>query len=118
MKHNTEMNNHELLETVVKAAYPDCILICYTSKQTNSSKYFLRKSGMQQPWNPLEHNSDALMLAVKQKLSIIQDLTEDITSVYWTDIQCVNQAHISDAYTSTRRAIVRAVVAKYMQDNK
>ena len=118
MKHNTELTDHELLELVVKAAYTDCVLVHYTSKQTSTSKYFLRQGGMQQPWNPLEHNSDALMLAVKQKLSIIQDLTEDVTSVYWTDIQCVNQAHTSDAYTSTRKAIVRAVAAKYMQENK
>jgi hypothetical protein len=98
-----EMTDRELLEMAAKPI--GGFLVWHTSKQTGITKYFLRDGGIQKPWNPLEHDGDALRLAVKLKLLIdgcsncVQTMEQDFGWFYGDS---------GNDCSKTRRAIVRA----------
>lgn len=52
-------------------------------------------------WNPLTDDGAALRLAVKLRVSVHVDGN-------MTDVEDCTEAHLSDPYAATRRAIVRA----------
>jgi hypothetical protein len=58
-------------------------------------------------WNPLTDDGDALRLAVKLSLDIYVD--SNLTEVIYLD--ATTEAHLSDPYAATRRAITRAAAA-------
>jgi hypothetical protein len=60
-------------------------------------------------WNPLEHDGDALRLAVKLHMSVLSNETASWVAVGMQQINRAEETHDgSDPYAATRRAIVRA----------
>lgn len=111
------MTDRELLEMAAKPI--GGFLVWHTSKQTGITKYFLRDGGIQKPWNPLEHDGDALRLAVKLKLDVafgnryyFDEGPMTFCGTYWSSGESSTMQrfvkHESDAMSATRRAIVRA----------
>lgn len=106
------MNDRELLELAAKAV--GGLLASHTINKSSltlqkSIKYFIRFGGIQKPWNPLEHDGDALRLAVK--LGLLVHGTDSPTTVWCQVGECPDaflEAAKPDPYAATRRAIVRA----------
>lgn len=92
------MTDKELLERAAKAAG-------YTLMWCNGCEFIDQKEG---PWSPLSNDGDALRLAVKLKMDLLQYADEDSDPKH----ACVNyttcEDYGDDPYAATRRAIVRA----------
>jgi hypothetical protein len=101
------MTDRELLELAAKATGIE--LYISVSRYTKTTKYFSRKGGFQNPWNPLEYDGDALRLAVKLGLLVHGS---DSPSTVWCQVgECPDaflEAAKPDPYAATRRAITRA----------
>lgn len=95
------LTDRELLELAAKAA--DVNL--YWTK--DGQKLFARSGGNQTPWNPLEHDGDALRLAVRLKMNINIG-SEGVFVSRYEDEPVIAQKNNDDPYAATRRAIVRA----------
>lgn len=101
------MTDRELLELAAKAAgveveawdgdYPVCFFMHWSGDPNEEPQY--------EPihWNPLTDDGDALRLAVKLKLRVIDGQAEWIDDTY-----CIETSDEADRYAATRRAIVRA----------
>ena len=118
------MTDRELLELAAKAAGIE--LFWKWSDAERASVPFTRHPNwypggtrVDQPWNPLTDDGDALRLAVK--LRMCMDTYMDPSSRFDTDERCTlvvlpfpsdysaGEWHVdSDPYAATRRAIVRA----------
>ena len=103
------MTDRELLELAAKAAGIKIIRITDTGMpliigKNEDGKYW-------DSWNPLTDDGDALRLAVKLELVIVNDFETGFSVVKpWNHTVYVSESHSnnSDPYAATRRAIVRA----------
>ena len=86
------MTDRELLELAAKAAGHKVV------RPADYCDGAVMLEGIQEPWNPLEYDHDALRLAVKLNLLVLHDV----------HIAPVNIWEGEDPYAATRRAIVRA----------
>ena len=99
------LNDMRLVETAAKAAG-------YGLARWSDDGRGLLLTGVQEPWNPLEDDGDALRLAVK--LGIRVEPSPRGCSVMWPAgvglrVETVLNSTIgADSETATRRAIVRA----------
>ena len=104
------MEDKELLELAAKAAGIE-IELCHFG---SSKSFFIIEDGrLEEQWNPLKHNGDALRLAVKLKL--IVDIGCGYTEARDPEheqgqkpITAMEYFFDEDPYAATRRAIVRA----------
>lgn len=96
------MSDQELLELAGKAGE---VGILWWTK--DGKKLFVRNGGFQTPWNPLDHDGDALRLAVKLGICVFikpghhTEASFEVPTGY-------GEMHKEDPYAATRRAIVRA----------
>lgn len=104
------MTDRELLEMAAKAAG-------YEPQGWEDGKLYL--FGVQDGWNPLTDDGDALRLAVRLDITVMQPAPEDRGSVLalWPRGQGVSEPRGQDKCAATRRAIVRAAaeIGKAMQ---
>ena len=104
------MNDRELLELAARAAGYD---VARHSDDGASLLLF----GVQEPWNPLTDDGDALRLAVKLEIHV-----QPSGRYAWASTFSVTATEESaqDPYAATRRAIVRAAAetGKDMQKEK
>lgn len=92
------MTDRELLELAAKAA--GLIVI------TDAKDRGLWIAGLEDEWNPLTDDGDALRLAVKLDMSLVMfSIFVRVDTVDYTDIY---EEYGTDRYAATRRAIVRA----------
>jgi len=97
------MTDRELLEDAAKAAG-------YLPVRWDNDLEGMLLRGIQDPWNPLADDGDALRLAVKLGLAIQTTPTE--SNAFRDDLQDNFVTHNgSDPYAATRRAIVRAAAS-------
>ena len=103
------MTDRELLELAAKASGIP-IIPCTCRHERWPFKHDEARSGKSGHWNPLEDDGDALRLAVKLEMGVIQ-WKEDASATHGpTGIECM-ELFGSDPYAATRRAIVRAAAA-------
>lgn len=96
------MNDRELLELAAKAAGINLVCKQLLAHGMEVDAFFiLFEDGRYGCWNPLTDDGDALRLAVKLKITPHIDGN-------MTDCEDCTEAHLSDPYAATRRAIVRA----------
>jgi hypothetical protein len=93
------MTDRELLELAAKAA--GLPRRSWDYEWCRSHGHMVTFSDM---WNPLTDDGDALRLAVKLSLDIHVD--SNLTEVIY--LEATTEAHLSDPYAATRRAITRA----------
>lgn len=111
------MTDRELLEYAAKAAGID-VESCGKNIILRQTLCSTRRMGS--IWNPLTDDGDALRLAVKLGLNIMQQPESEYNfpwvCVAGTDIE-VDENYENDKYAATRRAIVRAAaeIGKAMQ---
>jgi hypothetical protein len=119
------MEDRELFEMAAKAIG---IRIKLTKSKVEEGKLFCLRinGGETKPWNPLDHDGDALRLAVKLRLSISAANPAFIEVAIFKD----GEAHLlfrdgttdsgwnEDSYAATRRAITRAAaeIGKTMEN--
>jgi hypothetical protein len=117
------MTDRELLEKAAKAA--ELAVIIPASHQRG-----LWIEGLEDEWNPLEDDGDALRLAVKLRMSILlRPLRVEVLSwptqnapIFYGFGGCLSpkvetmEPYEDDPYAATRRAIVRAA-AKMKEQN-
>ena len=110
--------DRELLELAARAAGLEVVFV---KNRIDKDKFFSfsRSGGDQKPWNPLDHDGDALRLAVKLRLSIIQE-EEFVLGEYLQTVEviseeredgsriCTMQSLDDDPMAATRRAITDA----------
>jgi hypothetical protein len=92
--------DRELLELAAKAAG-------YEPQGMEQGRMYL--FGVQNGWNPLDDDGDALRLAVKLGMAVSVCLgmpNGDFTAILGSGFD--SEKHRDDAYAATRRAIVRA----------
>jgi hypothetical protein len=109
----TSLEDRELLERAARAAGMEPFKAW--------GKTFVNGSGLppKVDWNPLEDDGDALRLAVKLNLDILQDPTfsrtnsvEVCANLEGVDTQpWASEVRAPDPYAATRRAIVRAAAS-------
>lgn len=108
------MTDRELLERAAKAAGIDGQYECWTGQGFMEG---IRRNGNPKEfkiWNPLMYDDQALRLAVKSGISIMQEVDrgEVYCDVYGTHPTIgADEPFGSDPYAATRRAIVRAAAA-------
>ena len=100
------MTDRELLEKAAKAA--GLAVIIPAAHQRG-----LWIKGLEDEWNPLTDDGDALRLAVKLDMSIVMfSIFVRVDTVDYTDITVdytdIYEEYGTDRYAATRRAIVRA----------
>lgn len=98
------MSDQELLEKAAKAAG-------YTPVRMEDGSMLL--CGIQEPWNPLTDDGDALRLAVKMRIDIDFDELEPRVEAYRKvlgaeSVYCPDEYMEPDPNAAARRAIVRA----------
>ena len=100
-----------LLEDAARAAGITSAIVYAQNPDEGWGPY--AKIGKGQYWRPLDDDGDALRLAVKLGLEIMQ--TEDSDKVAYVQVSlymghdlCVTEPRGNDHYAATRRAIVRA----------
>jgi hypothetical protein len=96
------MTDKELLELAAKAA--GYVSHGYGELCGGSPSLYLQEADFTGIWSPLTDDGDALRLAVKLSLDIHVD--SNLTEVIYLD--ATTEAHLSDPYAATRRAITRA----------
>ena len=108
------MTDRELLEAAAKAAKYDFIekrfpLFPSAYEFYLRSRHPARTSDYPTLWNPLADDGDALRLAVKLGLYIMQqpDCAEPWVDICGPDVEA-DELYGTDPYAATRRAIVRA----------
>ena len=94
------MTDRELLELAAKAVGLE--VICHAS-YTNGGAYV---KGMEDDWNPLTDDGDALRLMVSLRMNV--HLDSNMVDVDPDGISWFSEAYGTDHYAATRRAIVRA----------
>ena len=99
------MTDKELLEFAAKAAGIDLEKV--------NGPIINNGTRLQNNWNPLTDDGDALRLAVKLELTIGKPFEHKIALVWLDDITSFagNSEKEGDIYAATRRAIVRAAAA-------
>jgi len=105
------MNDLELLMAAAKAAGLKVILPAAHQRG-------LWIEGLEDEWNPLEDDGDALRLAVKLGMNVYTDHGRSMAEVLCNaerDYESASENHDNDANAATRRAIVR--VAAYQEKN-
>ena len=107
------MSDHELLEKAAKAA--GLAVIIPAAHQRG-----LWIEGLEDEWNPLTDDGDALRLAVKLDISL--EFAARATWVKLRDeVGTLTLGHIpheNDPYAATRRAIVLAAAEKYQEQQE
>lgn len=102
------LTDRELLELAAKASGAD-----WVAEEDGRFEILSEIGGVSGYWNPLTDDGDALRLAVKLGLQV--DCSDGSTAVFfdpsWADKFLACEAHESDPYAATRRAIVRAAAA-------
>jgi hypothetical protein len=111
------MKDRELFEMAAKAIG---IRIKLTKSKVEEGKLFCLRinGGETKPWNPLDHDGDALRLAVQLKIDVKH---YDYYVVGWFDRGYIGTGKIAygdDPYAATRRAITRAAaeIGKTMEN--
>ena len=92
-------NDRELLEMAAKAAG-------YALGQHSQKDYAFTYGGKE--WNPLTDDGDAMRLAVKLQISIINNDIAAWVAIGDTQLVRAEELYDNDPYAATRRAIVRA----------
>ncbi len=103
------MTDRELLEKAAKAA--GLAVIIPAAHQRG-----LWIEGLEDEWNPLTDDGDALRLAVKLDMSLVMfSIFVRVDTVDYTDIY---EEYGTDRYAATRRAIVRAAaqIGEHMEE--
>lgn len=101
-----ENSDRELLGLAAKAAG-----IVEIQEIRNDGAVIFTAATMNNRWDPLNDDGDALRLAVKLDMIIDIDTGECATSVDYTTLSgdlVLREGHRFDPYVATRRAIVRA----------
>lgn len=107
------MSDRELLEKAAKAAGMSVIIPA-------SHQRGLWIEGLEDEWNPLTDDGDALRLAVKLEISL--EFAAKATWVKLRDedgtLTLGNIPYNNDPYAATRRAIVLAAAEKYQEQQE
>ena len=116
------MEDRELFEMAAKAIG---IRIKLTKSKVEEGKLFCLRinGGETKPWNPLDHDGDALRLAVQLKIDVLRDF-DRVIACYGDDDHEFETEYFyekptpTDPYAATRRAITRAAaeVGKTMEN--
>jgi hypothetical protein len=107
------MTDRELLKWAAKAIGIDLVFDPYGVARNCSGMHEAMNVYCASAWNPLDHNDDALRMAVKLNLQItIEDKRFGVVAIAWGDdfnvwVEELSSNHES-ALAGTRRAIVRA----------
>jgi hypothetical protein len=104
------MSDRELLELAANAIG---MRIKLTKSKIQEGKLFCLRinGGETKPWNPLDHDGDALRLAVQLTLEIDVCLTGIAVRTPIGHKVLIDSKQEPDAYAATRRAITRAAAA-------
>lgn len=107
------MDDRELLELAAKAAgygtghYEDGSWL--ETRYGYTAALYLDCDDFDGYWNPLEHDGDALRLAIKLQLAVNAGrISTSIDGPQDGQDDMVTELHRGDPYAATRRAIVRA----------
>ena len=109
------MSDRELLEMAAKAAgYDDAKF--QDMEGWGEVRYGLScgiwsEKHLENYWNPLVNDGDALRLAVKLELQMRLRHSENEVSVFGCPEGRIDESVMGDPYAATRRAIVRAAAA-------
>jgi len=108
------MTDRELLELAAKAAGIEIDKSPYNGGGLGNTGFDLLGNAVLDwhngtTWNPLTDDGDALRLAVKLGLDVLQIKETKFVKVedYWAQA-AISEPHNNDPYAATRRAIVRA----------
>lgn len=86
-------------------AYMDC---GYHSERYGQRGFVVLVNGLEELWNPLTDDGDALRLAVKLELELRLRHSENAVRVYGAPSGAIDEGVHGDPGAATRRAIVRA----------
>lgn len=107
------MNDRQMIELAAKAAGYQLAEYC----SNKSNKYYIPDLGCIKHWDPLDFDDDAFRLLVKLQMKINLNgfchwgAVTDVTTPWHIERKLTGvhpEAHGDDAYSATRRAIVRA----------
>lgn len=105
------MTDRELLVLAAKAAGMNMANLRWYGTPVPRFHYLHDGEPTMHTWNPLIDDGDALRLALKLRIDIDFDVTDE-TRVMWFDsdinLHTLEQMHDGDPYATTRRAIVLA----------